>query len=61
MGLPKYEVTKILGCIDMRGTPRSGVLVPRSMMVEKCMGSFGKLGPRRGTIIRLGDQICGGA
>jgi hypothetical protein len=40
-GLPKYEVTKILGCTDMRSAPRLGRVGPRGMMVDECMGSFG--------------------
>jgi hypothetical protein len=44
-GLPKYEVTKRLGCADMRGAPRLGVSVPRGTMVDECMGLFGRSGP----------------
>jgi hypothetical protein len=61
-GFPKYEATKRLGHINMRGTPRLGASVPRGTMVDECMGfvwatgsmkghddSFGHMGSQRGT------------
>jgi hypothetical protein len=35
------ELVRWMGCVDMRGAPRLGVSVPRGMMVDECMGSFG--------------------
>jgi len=42
---------------DMRSTSRLGMLIPRGMMVDENMGLFGKLGPRRGVDIHLGDLV----
>jgi hypothetical protein len=58
-GLPKYEVTKRLGRVGMRGAPRLGVSVPRGTTIDECMGSttgsakgnddsFGHIGSQRG-------------
>jgi hypothetical protein len=43
MILSKYEVTKILGHANMRVTPRFGMPVPKGMIVDECMGSFGEI------------------
>jgi len=55
--LPKYEATKRLGCVSMRGAPRFGVTVPRGLMVDKWMSLFGRLNLQMGMMIRLGDQV----
>ena len=55
--LPKYEATKRLGCVSMRGAPRFGAIVLRGLMVDKCMSSFGQLNLQRGMMIRLCDQV----
>jgi hypothetical protein len=42
------------------GAPRLGRPVPTGRAVDERMGSFGRLGLRRGATIRLCDRVCEG-
>jgi hypothetical protein len=56
-GLPKYEVTKRLGCIGMRSAPRLCASVSSATTFDRHKDSFGQLGLRRGATICLGVRV----
>jgi hypothetical protein len=48
MILSKYEVTKMLGHANMSVAPRFGMSIPKGMIVDECVGSFGEITSMKG-------------